>query len=137
MRDEIRASTCTSENKGRPKDITSSLVTQELERDDVFIPSLPWSLLKGSLNLCLVAHEKFYLQLQRKIKVGILYANWTYTEMSVASDAFLHNQRSGPMSSQAYSPSPLKKYGYLVEIPSNRKKANVTIICKNRERVFK
>lgn len=137
MRDEKRASTCTSENKGRPKDITSSLVTQELERDDVFIPSLPWSLLKGSLNLCLVAREKFYLQLQRKIKVGTLYANWTYTEMSVASDAFLHNQRSGPMSSQAYSPSPLKKYGYLVEIPSNRKKANVTIICKNRERVFK
>lgn len=101
------------------------------------VPSLPWSLLKGSLNLCLVAREKFYLQLQRKIKVGTLYANWTYTEMSVASDAFLHNQRSGPMSSQAYSPSPLKKYGYLVEIPSNRKKANVTIICKNRERVFK
>lgn len=101
------------------------------------VPSLPWSLLKGSLNLCLVAREKFYLQLQRKIKVGTLYANWTYTKMSVASDAFLHNQRSGPMSSQAYSPSPLKKYGYLVEIPSNRKKANVTIICKNRERVFK
>lgn len=54
--------------------------------------------------------------------------------MSVAPDAFLHNQKSGPTSSQAYSPSPLEKYSNLVEIPSDRKKTNVTIICKITEK---
>jgi len=117
-----RASTGTLAARRRTKDITGSLLTQDVKKADTlcaFFTSVSTGKIRLPGFLCLVAGEKFHLQQQRKIKVGTTCTNRTHKKKSMGPDGMPQgvHWEIRPKSSQGRSLPSLKKHRNLVRSP--------------------